>query len=301
MAQAESKISALLSTPNQPFRISALTRNKTSAKAQSLAQQSSNVSIVEGDFNNVDHISRQVGKPLWGIFIVTNPSKGSALEEKQGKDIVNAAVDAGLEHIVFTSTDRGGQERSDNDPTIVPHFASKYNIERLIIEKSQRQRKDEQQQHGRRELTYTFLRPVAFFENLTPDFLGKAFVSMWRLNGNDNKLQLVNTTDVGKIAAQAFLHASEPEYRDKAISLAGDELTPWELERILKEETTKDVPATFGFVGRVLRYMLNDMGIMLAWFKNTGFGVHIGGLRQRYPFLTDFRTWLKTESAWKDK
>jgi hypothetical protein len=41
---------------------------------------------------------------------------------------------------------------------------------------------------------------------------------------------------------------------------------------------------------------------MFAWFGKTGFGTDVQGVRAQYPFMSDFRMWLREESDWrKDK
>ncbi|KAI4283419.1 MAG: hypothetical protein L6R35_005183 [Caloplaca aegaea] len=278
--QGGALISALASKTTAAFQISALTRSKAGQSAQRLAQKE-NVSVVEGDYNNVPAIFQQIQQPLWGIFIVTNPFKGAKLEEEQGKAIVKAAFEANVKHIIFTATDRGGQEKSDKDPTYIPHFMSKYNVEQDIMQRAE-------ESNG--AVTWTFLRPVAFYENLTPDFFGKGWIAMWRLNGLDRKLQMISTTDIGKVAAEAFQNAESDEYRNKAISLAGDEISPNEAASIFKEETGKEIPSTFALVGRGLRIMLKEqLGIMLNWFISDGFGVDVKAVKKRYPFMTDFQ------------
>ena len=311
--QGGAAVSALLAKSSQsqpPFRISAVTRNKSSAKAQSLlARKPPIVDVVEGDFDNIDAVFKQIQKPLWGVFLVTSfdPMKGAAVEEQRGKGVVRAAVEAGVKHIVFTSTDRGGQERTGDDPTTIPHWISKYNIEKFIQEKAAASARETDAEEGSK-LTYTFLWPVAFYQNISPDFLGRGFVSMWRINGLDRKLQMINTADIGRVAAEAFANADSPEYRNKGISLAGDELSPREAEAIFKEETTatgggggsQEMPWTYEFLGRGMRYvMYKELGIMFNWFRDVGFGADVPALRARYPFMSDFRTWLRTDSPWK--
>ena len=287
--QGGSLISALLSAPSQPFQIYAVTRNGTSKRAQSLASKP-NVHVVEGDYANVDAIFKQVDRP-WGLFSVTTFDQGHKVEEEQGKAMTKAAIDSGVKHIVFTATERGGQIESDADATNIPHFVSKYHIEQDIME---------QAKLSKQGTTWTFLRPVAFFENLSKDFYGKGFVAMWRLNGVDRKMQLISTTDIGKVAAQAFLNADSDEYRNRAISLAGDQLTPNEAARIFKETTGQEIPYTYGFVGRLLRWLMHEqLGMMFDWIRDTGFGADVKALRRRYPFMKDFKTWLVEESAWK--
>jgi uncharacterized protein YbjT (DUF2867 family) len=198
---------------------------------------------------------------------------------------------------------------SDNDPTPVcglvsthcvtstditpqvPHFRSKFNIEEDIISQSEA---------SPQRSTWTFLRPVAFYENLSNDFFGKGFIAMWRLNGLDRKLQMISTSDIGRIAADAFMNADQEEYCNRAISLAGDELSPNEAAQIFKENTGQEIPWTYSIVGRLLRWLLREqLGLMFDWFVSAGFKADIPSLRKRYPFLKDFKTWLIEESAWK--
>ena len=288
--QGGALITALLSKPSQPFEIYALTRNKASKSAQALASKP-NVHVIQGDFSKPDDIFKQVQEP-WGLFSVTMPISAKT-EERQGKAMTRAAIDAGVEHIVFTATERGGQVESDSNPTIVPHFISKYNIERDIRQQS------EQSKQG---TTWTFLRPVAFMQNMSNNFFGRGFVAVWRLNGLERKLHLISTTDIGKVAAEVFLNAGKEEYRNQAISLAGDELSPNDAAKIFQEVTGKELPWTYGFVGGALRWVLHEqLGIMFNWFKTDGFKVDVVTLRQQYPFLKDFRAWLVEESAWKQR
>lgn len=288
--QGGALITALLSHPTQPFEIFALTRDKTSPGAQRLASKPG-VKLVQGNLDDVEAILNQVPKPLWGLFSVPIMDKGHEREEAQAKALTSAAVAAGVEHIVFTSTDRGGQTASEGNPTTVPHFASKFRIENDI--------KAQAAQKPGKKLTYTFLRPVAFFENMPDNFLGRAFASMWRLNGADRPLQLIATSDIGKVAAEAFLSHDSAEYRNAAISLAGDELSVNEAGEIFKEETGRVLPETYAWVGGSIRYVVKDLREMFAWFRQGGFGVEVPRLRRRYPFMKDFRTWVREESAWR--
>jgi uncharacterized protein YbjT (DUF2867 family) len=243
---------------------------------------------------------------LPGLFSVTNPIKGAKVEEEQGKAMTQAAMQAGVQHIgtsriisidirsrhplirpVFTATDRGSQ--SETDPTPIPHFASKFNIESDIVEKTKAS-----------GASWTFLRPTAFYENLTNDFLGKGFMAMWKLNGSNSKLQLVSTKDIGKVAADAFLNASSEEYCNRSIALAGDEISFEEAAKTFKETTGQNVPLTNSFIGRALRFSLREqLGIMFDWFASDGFKVDVSDTKRRYPFMKDFRAWLEEESAWK--
>lgn len=113
-------------------------------------------------------------------------------------------------------------------------------------------------------------------------------------------MQFISTTDIGVVAADAFINTDAEEYRNKAISLSGDELTPSSAARVFKEVTGEEIPATYGAVGSVLRFLLKEqLGLMLDWIRDVKFQADIEGLRRRYPGLKDFGTWLREESPWK--
>jgi uncharacterized protein YbjT (DUF2867 family) len=283
--QGGSLINALVaSPPNPPFHLVALTRKANAARAQALAQKP-NVSVLEGDLDDCNAIFKGQ-EPFHGVFSVTTPIKSEEVEERQGKALVDAAAAHGVKHFVFTSADRG--VNGDTDPTPVPHFQSKFNIEEHL--------KNVAAETGR--MDWTIIRPVAFMENLSPDFIGKAFATMWELNGMDRKLQLVSTVDVGIMAAHVF--KSPEEYVSKQFSLATDSLSPNEAQAIFKRVVGKDMPTTYHSVGSLLKWMLHkQLGIMFQWFVDIGFGADPKEYKSKYPEMQDFESWLKQSSSWK--
>lgn len=303
--QGSAVINALLNA-NAPFEILALTRNPQSASAQRLLQQSPEIKLVTGDFSAIDDVFRTAKEastaPLWGVFSVqvcnfvplrianvhANPDVQAVgkNEEAEGRRLVDAAIEHRIKHFVYTSADRG--TRSNSDPTNVPHFITKYNIEQHLFTKS-----------SVSNMTWTILRPVAFFENLTPDFFGKVFGSSMQVLGK--KLQMIATSDVGWFATQAFLKADQEEYRNKSMGLAGDELDFLEMKDIFEKKTGEPLPATYPFVAKFIQFLSHDFGSMFKWFGNEGFGVDIASIRRNNPIMKDFGTWLETESAWKTK
>jgi uncharacterized protein YbjT (DUF2867 family) len=105
--QGGALISALLkSQAHLPFNMFALTRNAKSARAQVLASKE-NVSLVEGDLNDVSEIFAKLPQDIHRIFSVQTPLKPK-VEEKQGKALVEAAAAHGVQHFIYTSLERGG-------------------------------------------------------------------------------------------------------------------------------------------------------------------------------------------------
>ncbi|KAI1095558.1 NAD(P)-binding protein [Rostrohypoxylon terebratum] len=292
--QGGAVVNALLKT-NADFEILALTRDSQSASAQRLLKKSPLIKLVTGNLDAPDEIfarAREVTKtPIWGVYSVQTAMGGGATyktEEVQGKALVDASLKNGVKHMVYSSVDRGGA-KSDDSPTDIPHFISKHNIEQYLYEKTKDGKMD-----------WTVLRPVAFFENLVPGFMGKVFATSWKINlDKDQKLQLIATSDIGFFAAEAFTKSEE--YKNKKISLAGDELTYDQYAATFKEKTGEELPTTFHFVAYIINWMVKELGYMFRWFHKVGYGADIASLRKINPGLKDFGTWLEKESQFKTR
>ncbi|KAJ5122904.1 hypothetical protein N7448_009001 [Penicillium atrosanguineum] len=286
--QGSSIIAALLKA-KADFEILAITRDASSKAAQKLPGMSSNIKLVEGNLNEAEKIfanaHKATSQPIWGVFSVQMVAGASneEAEVKQGKDLIDAALKNNVKHFIYSSVDRGGDVSFDN-PTLVPHFITKHYIEHHLVEKTKGT-----------EMTWTILRPVAFFDNLTPDFIGKVFATCWKNTVKEKPLQLISVDDIGFFGAQAFMYPDQ--YRNKAVSLAGDELTYEEMTEIFKAKTGKSVPTTFGLVGKGVMAMVKDLGYMFQWFYDVGFDTNIQELKRLHPELKDFGTWLENNSG----
>ncbi|KAK9384663.1 hypothetical protein V1515DRAFT_610804 [Lipomyces mesembrius] len=287
--QGGATLSALLALPDLPFeKLLALTRNPDSETAKELAAKSpSVVSVIRGDLDDPNGIFASAGGhgAVWGVFSVQQVMGGGAnwkTEERQGKALIDAAVKYGVSHFVYTSVDRSG-ERSDENPTDVPHFASKHRIEQHLKEAS-----------AASGMTWSILRPVAFFENLTPDFAGKMFATFWKSHIPPKKrFQLVATEDIGHFASQALAYPDS--WHNRALSLAGDELTFTEANEIFKSVTgsSAGIPTTSWIVSWVILNMVKELRTMFKFFAKEGYNADIEELRKMYPPLQDFKTWLR--------
>ncbi|AEO68400.1 935af2a5-7818-4ce4-82e9-f8eff2518578 [Thermothielavioides terrestris] len=287
--QGGAVVKALLGLPEGStcFHILALTRNAQSERAKALVDaHNGSVELIEGDSTVPKPIfdSRPKGS-IAGIFIVTTPGRIS--EELQAVPLIDVAVDHGVKHIVFSSVDRGGDEKSWDHPTTIKHFRAKHHIEVYL--------RDKAEQTGS-NFTWTILRPVAFLDNMNPGMMCAMFTAMWTAAlSPDRKLQLVAVRDIGLFAAQAF---SEPgKWAGRAVGLAGDELTLAEAREKFEKVTGKPLPQTWTILGRAVLWGVRDVGNMFAFFEKHGYGVDIAARRQEVPML-DFETWLREESKW---
>ncbi|ORY64492.1 uncharacterized protein BCR38DRAFT_435285 [Pseudomassariella vexata] len=280
---ALSKLLSLSSFSSSPApKILALTRSAKSAKAQTLTTKypQLNITVVEGDVKDPTPIF-EAHPGINSVFAYTKPPN----EEPQAIPLIDAAAAAGLSQIVFSSVERGGDKRSWDNPTDVPHFLQKHNIELHLKQKAE-------QSHGK--LDWTILRPTAFFDNLNPGTFGKVFASLWATMPETTKLQLVSCRDIGLFAAKALL---EPEkWSGRAVGLAGDEMTLGEARNIYRRVVGRELPEAWGPVGQGVRWAIGDLSKMFNFFEKNGYGVDIKNLREEESELQDFETWLKQSS-----
>lgn len=281
---------AALSSQNSstPFHVVAMVRDPASSASQALAKLP-NVSIVKGDLSDPSAAFSSYGKPIWGVYSV---QINSDEELVHGKGLINAAVTHGVRHFVYSSGDRGGAERSDRDPTNVKNFAVKYEIEQYLKSVCQ-------QRQGSNSMTYTILRPVTFFENQATDIHGTGFGRMWMQIGDGKKpLQMISVRDIGWFAAQSFDNPEDPKYKNAALSIAGDELSAKEAEKIFVKTTGKKMPLAPCIIGKGLKYWHRDtLGDMFAWFEQEGYGADVKECRKMNPNMLDYPTWLQKYSG----
>ncbi|KAK4676213.1 hypothetical protein QC764_0086100 [Podospora pseudoanserina] len=215
------------------------------------------------------------------IFIVTTPAMGGSklTEEEQALPLVDAAVEHGVKHIVFNSVERGGDGRSWENPTSVPHFLAKHNIEIYLRDKAEKEQG---------KFTWTILRPVAFLENFKPGMFCAVFTAMWASAlSAETKLQLISVRDIGKFACQVV---------KKAVGLAGDELTLDEARAKFDSVTGKKLPQAWGTFGKAMLWAIKEVGIMFQFFEDEGYHVDIEARRRDVPDLQNFAAWLKAPS-----
>ncbi|KAJ5354636.1 hypothetical protein N7541_005680 [Penicillium brevicompactum] len=272
---------------NAPFEVLAVTRDPNSASAQKLKNLSSKIKLVQGDLDNPASIfqnaQRLTSASIWGVYSVQVAIANNS-EEAQGKSLIDEAIKRKVKFFVYSSVDRGGEERSYNNPTKIPHFVKKHNIEHHLVDNT----KDN-------DMQWTILRPVAFYENLTPDFFGKMFATCFKMALKGKPLQLVATSDIGFFGADAFLNPEQ--YQGKGISLAGDEITFDQMESTFSRRMAQALPTTFRPICSLFMAAIKDMGYMFKWFHDEGYGADIQRLKAINPDLKTFDTWLEKESG----
>ncbi|KAF5552221.1 hypothetical protein FNAPI_7136 [Fusarium napiforme] len=195
--QSKATIDALFralenSAEHEDIEILALTRSITSQKAQALQAEYPSITLVQGDTQLPQPIFKQHPR-ITSIFSVTVPPN----DEAQALPLIEAATShPSVDHIVFSSVDRGGDEVSWSQPTDIPHFAAKHRIELRLRELCKENNK-----------RWTILRPTGFMDSYNPGFFGQMMASLWAEGmRKDRKMQLISTHDIGMLAAKALLN-----------------------------------------------------------------------------------------------
>jgi len=257
------------------WKVRALVRDPS--KPQAVALAAAGAQIVQGDYDDRASLEAALAG-VYGAFSVQTPfaAWGTEGETRQGNAIADAALAAGVRHLVYSSV--GGANRN----TGIPHFESKWQVEQHIAGLG---------------IPATILRPVFFMENfatiLPPQEQDGTLVFAMPMQP-ERPLQLIATADIGSFAAMAF---AQPErWIGQSLDLAGDELTLPQIAAAWGEVVGR--PAQFAPVPvEALRESSDDMYRMFNWFDTVGYSADIAALREQHPELKSFATWLRETLA----
>ncbi len=259
----------------QGFAVRALTRNPEKREARELAGRGAE--LARGDLDDRSSVEEAL-EGVHGVFSVQNFwETGYEREIEQGKRLVDAAKDAGVEHFVYSSVGSAHRE------TGIAHFDSKAEVEDYLRGSG---------------MPYTILRPVFFMQNWEmfgrDQILGGTFAQPL---DPDRPLQMLDAEDIGVFATMAF---ENPEgWIGREVDLAGDEMT------------MPEVAATFSrVIGREVGYYQvpwdqfeeaagEEAAVMYRWFNDHGYEADIAALREEHPGLVTFERYLRTH-GWEN-
>ncbi|KAL5043537.1 hypothetical protein BDW71DRAFT_187899 [Aspergillus fruticulosus] len=218
--QGRSVINIVRADPalSHEFKIRGITRDVSKPDAKILADKG--VEVVSADMTSIPSLVQALSGSH-SVFLVTTPTftENSDLELTQGKNVADAAKQAGVQHLIFSSLlnvteSTGGRLKN------VPHFDHKAQIEQYIRDLG---------------IPATFVLPGYFMSNyafmglLSKDKDG-VYTLAYPVN-EGSQFPLVDIeADFGKYVATALKHPSETQ--GSRILAAADYYTP---NRILSE------------------------------------------------------------------
>ncbi|MFD4787263.1 NmrA/HSCARG family protein [Streptomyces sp. NPDC058459] len=248
--------------------VRALTRDPGKPGARALAEQGAQV--VAGDLADRESLRRALAD-TGAVFCVTQFFEaGYDGEVAQGKLMVDLAAEAGIGHFVFSSVGS-----ADKD-TGIPHFDSKYEIERYL---------------ARSTVPFTVLRPVFLMENWEGSRQQITDGSLVTPLSPERPVQQVSVEDIG---AFTLLALNDPDqWKDRSVDLAGDELsmaqTAETFTRVLRRPVAVQHISWDDFRER----QGEEMYVMNRWFETTGYEADLGRLRESLPGLLSLEDYLR--------
>jgi uncharacterized protein YbjT (DUF2867 family) len=251
-------------------KVRAVTRDPKSSQARSLAN--AGASLVTASLEDTAAIIKAL-EGATSLFAMTTPFGGTEAEIRQGVATADAAKAAGV-HLVFTSVG------SANRQTGVPHFDSKYEVEKHIAKVNVRA---------------TILAPVAFMENLffVKEQLAKGIYAS--AVPPARPLAQVAVPDIGAVAVRVLEDSAR--FTGKRFDLAGDELTGDDAMTILSRVTGRNFTYYQVPLDVVRQRMGEDAVKMYEWFDRVGYTVDRAALHREFPDVAfhDFESWAKTQ------
>src|SRR5215471_7153632 len=256
------------------WRLRALTRSPSGAAAKRLANRG--VEIVQGDLEDPASL-KPAAHGVYGVYSVQDFwAVGAKREVQQGKNLADAAKQAGVSHFVYSSV--GGAERNSR----IGHWESKWEVEKYI------------RQLG---LPATMLRPAAFMENYYIDQVEVGILKGKLMDAvrGDKPYQTIAADDIGGFVALAFDRPGE--FIGTELEIAGSELTNLEAAQVFSRVLGKTVKFRRLPMPMVRLLLGKEFYEMFRWFNESGFKADIGELRRRYPEvrLQTLEEWLRSE------
>src|SRR5712671_229557 len=252
-------------------KVRAVTRDPNSSQAKSLAN--AGATLVAASLEDTVAITKAL-QGATSLFAMTTPFGGGVdAETRQGVAAADAAKAAGV-HLVFNSVG------SANRQTGVPHFDSKYEVEKHI---------------ARTGVRATILAPVYFMENL---YFGKERLAKGIYAAAlppTRTLAQVAVADIGAVAVRVLEDAGR--FTGKRFDLAGDELTGNDVVAILSRVTGRPFAYYQVPLDVIRQRMGGDGARMYEWFDRVGFAADPAALHREFPDVAfrDFEFWAKTQ------
>ncbi|KAL7926139.1 hypothetical protein ACQKWADRAFT_281865 [Trichoderma austrokoningii] len=278
------------------YRVWAITRNTASPAATRLSEfeksHGNEIRVVQGDLSNAERLKQIFTEAaaeggIFGVFIVLPyPGLGNngGDEEKQGKTLVDLAVEFKVEALVYSSTVPSG---ADVHNGFDASRLAKREIELYCKSMSEK------------GLSWSIVQPGFFMENFD-GFMGALAVPVLSQGlQKDTEILLVASEDIGKVAAGVI--QNHERYAHKTMTVAGGSYTMAQVKEAYKDAMGKTMPS----VPAILAWLALKLSSGVQHVIKDTERVHQARVSGGYPTLDeeielantacelqDFRTWL---------
>src|SRR5215469_7793925 len=261
------------------FKVRCMTRRPESEPARLLQQQGAEV--VQADLDDPASLKRAVHN-CTAVFGVTNFWEAYFREYDQGVNLIDAAAEAGVGHLVLSTLP--SSRKISRDVIDLPHFETKARMEEYA-----------QLQH----VPFTFVHVAFYYEN----FLNY-FPPLRQPDGSysfgfplgDAQLGAVAAEDIGGVVAAVL--DMRAEFVNKTVEIIADEMPAQEyaemMSRVLRQKITyshvpRETYASQGFKGA--RELADMFEFLRAYTPSRR--KHITLCQQLFAGMQKFETWLE--------
>jgi uncharacterized protein YbjT (DUF2867 family) len=259
------------------FAVRCLTRNPDSEKAAVL--RGSGAEVVQGDLDDADSLRRALAD-CYGCFGVTNYWEHFEHEYDQGRNLIDAVADSGVQHFVLSTLP--SVSKLTDGSLEVPHFETKARLEEYARE---------------RVAQPTFTHVAFYFENFLTFFPPHrqddgSFV--FGFPQGETRLAGVAVEDVGGVVAALF---GPDQFKGQVVGIVGDDLPPAEYAAIMTRVLGKPIHyrhvpretfAALGFPGA------EDLANMFDFNRHyvPNRAEDLAQSRSLYPAMETFEHWV---------
>ncbi len=247
------------------WQVRALSRDPHQSAAQALRQ--TGAEVVQGDMDD----PASLAAATHGAYGVVSIQPHSDDEARQGENVADAARDAGIQHFVYTSV--GNAEKLSHYRVNV----GKWEIEQYIHHLG---------------LPATILRPAGFMDSLAHPLYGVMGDTLAIPIAPDTPYPLVAVSDIAVFVALSF--ALPDAYLGKTIELVGDAPSPPQIAASISRIIGRSIAYVQTPI-ELLRQQNAEIARACEFLNENRSPVDISALREVYPGLMDFETWLLKE------
>ncbi|ELZ88166.1 NmrA family protein [Haloferax elongans ATCC BAA-1513] len=219
-----------------------LASDLSSPRARNLLERG--VHVVEGELHDRTRM-RALLEGVDGVFCVTTSAFDPGTETEQARSVVDAAVDAGVSHIVYSSV----SQAKGNLPTSTQ---SKFAVEEHIRDAG---------------LPATIVRSPLFMQHFRRLSDDTAAGSLELPLSPETTLPLVDANDIGRAAAAAF--ADPGQFVGATIDLVGDALTPPEIAETFSDALGVPVEFTPITLSEYREQHGDEPATVYEWFEDS--------------------------------
>lgn len=251
------------------YKVRGMTRSPDGKSAQLLRERE--VEVVYGDYGDPDSLVEATD----GVTKMFFYSGFSRNEVEEGKNVIDAAKAAGIEHLVYSSG-------AAAEPGVGLAGSAKEQVELAIVASG---------------IPYTVFRPVAFMENFDRQQQRTAKMGIIDSRAPDRELSFIAIRDIGFFVGEAFDNPGE--WSGVAVNIASDSMTVAEYVQTFSKVMGREVTYTRLPLEQYLQTMPKPLRPLFRWYEEVGYKADVAGWRNRYPALITLEEYLRS-TGWEN-